>query len=248
MSPEYITLIPPEPPERYFRGPLPDPYDSHLTEYVRAFRDLSAERRDEVIGTLTQPERVVLKDFSERAAALAVRSRSLALIDDGVTALAITDFVDDLNNDSLLDNKSLAVLRDAANRIGVDFNDILDRIATFGSSRGAGRISGFKQNLATLEEMSYMCIDEPDGVRYLPNISGLPVGVTLRDFRINEVLKYGNDRTKGGLSQWSRTAHHCVSDQVLRLFPYDVFQAVVSINIMALWAFVWVKVQLAQME
>jgi hypothetical protein len=163
MSIQIPTLIPPVPPVRYFYKPLGIEYDAHVQGFVEAMTTLPDPERQEVIKTLTTAERGVLSGYSVRAASLAVRFNSSMLVRTGILASMFENF-DDFRYNYI----GLAVLRDAALRIGANFDALLVDAASHGTPEGRAYALRFMSNLATIGEMGYECVEEDDGVRYKP--------------------------------------------------------------------------------
>ena len=167
MSEVQVSIIPPEPPIRYFYKPIGSDYDVHVQEALEAICNLPENLRLDEIRALDARERAVLSAFSIRAASLAVRSKSSALLQAGIVSVIFGNFDSDFRYGFI----ALAVLRDAANRIGADFNALLIKAAKLGTSEAKEMALSFMPNTATLEQMSYAYVDDGENSRYLPKLS-----------------------------------------------------------------------------
>ena len=167
MLKEQVSIIPPEPPVRYFYKQIGIEYDFKVEAALEAMCKSPESQRLDTIRTMDSRERAVLSAFSIRAASLAVRSKSSAFLRTGIVSVIFRNFDSDPNYGFI----ALAVLRDAANRIGADFNTLLIEATRFGTSEAREIALSFVPNMATLEQMSYAYVDDGENSRYLPKLS-----------------------------------------------------------------------------
>src|SRR5579885_505258 len=162
---------PPVKQEDFTRPPLPDkpipqPEDAIIADAVLAWSRLPRSDRDAASQSVTLRQWYVLLAFSRRRASLAVREEREELIFQGLLAVGLDGWRYDFR-DCIV---RLALLYDAAVRIGVAPEEVFERAATLLPPRSAAELRSFLLRAPedrSLWVMGYKAGSDEDGFRYV---------------------------------------------------------------------------------
>jgi hypothetical protein len=149
-------------PNNYFYAPIPDKFDLAVETFVKAFEKLSEQDRQITLGALNNLERSGLGVFAMRCASLAVREASADLVRYGIIAVLMSNLEPDFHEYYL----ALATLRDASERLGLDFPVLLKSLSGLNAGEGGKRALTFLQNTASLAQMDRVWVEESSGGHY----------------------------------------------------------------------------------
>jgi hypothetical protein len=132
----------PQPGEWGLLNPGPSDLDAQIRKSCKSFSALSKQERVEFTAAVSLEEFDNLIEFARRAAVFALRNQDIALLRDGLTALAMiqakrTDFRDIL--------VALALLHHTGSRIGVDPDSLLREVARIAEPEVADIMTGFAE-------------------------------------------------------------------------------------------------------
>lgn len=160
----FRDIIEDETPE-YYSQPIPVELDSKIGKLVRLFRDAPESERRHFFKRRDEDTSWFLIAFAERTASLAVREKSRDRVLDGLLALIIEDYrVDPRDNLT-----RLAVLYDAAARIGASPEELFAEAASFASNAVARSLVEFPMRRPadrSLQAFFYKGVEGPEGFRY----------------------------------------------------------------------------------
>lgn len=149
----------------YYHQPIPVGLDDKIAALVRLFWEAPADERRHFFEHYDEDTSWFLIVFAERSATIAVRENSRARVLDGLLALIVEDYKVD-PRDNLT---RLAVLYDAATRIGASPEEIFLEAASYANNAVARSLIDFvKRNPAnrSLKAFFYKAAEGPDGFRY----------------------------------------------------------------------------------
>lgn len=160
MSLHDLSILDLEANVGYLDEQLPNVRDAEIAALVRNTADRAGLA--ELEGEVDRAQVPVLLVFAERMASLAVRRHDVASLTDGLRAAALATAGD--TRDAMV---ALALLWDAAGRIGVGASDAFRSVAG-DLPRGGPALERFAERDPedqTIEAMGYRTTDE-DGLRY----------------------------------------------------------------------------------
>jgi hypothetical protein len=143
---------------------LPCQVDESLTEVVEMARALSPFERPAVDKAFAK-DRGILRAFAGRMATLAVRESSEQRLTAGLSALVVENFDDDARETTM----ELALLFDAARRIGVSPTTAFADAIAWARPQAAEQLRAYlarDPGLQRIESMGYAAKSDRDGFRY----------------------------------------------------------------------------------
>lgn len=159
---------PGEPRQRRYHGygpaPLPDPRDGPVTRYLSGLRAGGPGAVAAALRTASQAGRAVLGAYAGRQAALAVRRRDPDPLVSALVALVVAGL--DRNDPEAL--MPMALVDDAAGRIGVPLADLVERAAAVVGPAGDNLRGWLTRAPAdrTPQSMGYRADADATGFRY----------------------------------------------------------------------------------
>ncbi len=150
---------------KYAFQPIPCELDSKIDRLISLFRHAPVNERQYFFEFAGEKFSWLLIVFAERMATLAVRKQSRDKVLEGLLALILEDYrVDPRDNLT-----RLAVLYDAATRIGVSPDEIFSEAARFANNSVAQSITEFPSRRPadrSLKAFFYKAVDGPNGFTY----------------------------------------------------------------------------------
>ncbi len=148
----------------YYRAPIPDPRDAAASRISEWVIEAPPALGKELTAGIGRPTRAALLIYAERMAALSVRLGSEGPLVQGMAALMIASARYDFR-DVLM---SLAVVKDAAKRIGVDLGPTFARLAHLADQQTRQMMEDCigRADWPDLEKMGRKASHDQDGFRY----------------------------------------------------------------------------------
>jgi hypothetical protein len=149
----------------YGTAPIPDRRDDVVDRYVARLRDGGPPAVAAAIDEVSELGASVLRVYGERAAARAVRERSVELLVAGMVAVVVGGLHRN-DRDSFL---PMALLDDAATRVGATPRQVVDAAAAIVGNPGDINLMlwlGRAPQDRTPESMGFAATDGPEGFRY----------------------------------------------------------------------------------
>ena len=144
----------------------PDQKFSHLADL---YLSSEPETRDAIRNALPESCRLLVISFSDRMAILAERLKDRNYLLRAFAAHSIEDFRHD-DRENIL---RLVLACHVAKAIGEEPSDLLKKMATLSSNRGANAFESFRNRppeMNRLETMNIVKIETPEGVDYVPRL------------------------------------------------------------------------------
>lgn len=144
---------------------FPDARDQIVGDFIQSINAAGPDSISAAAAAASEAGRRVAAVFAERAATRAVRDQNPALLNDALVALVIAGLGED-NYGAIM---PMAVVQDAAQRCGKDFQSLIEEVSVLAGSPGS---DGLRLWLtrdpedATLAAMGYTAEDSPDGIVY----------------------------------------------------------------------------------
>ena len=121
-------------------NPSPQPYDRALREFCSGFAIQTEGQREAIRGAISMGEFYILMGFADRSAVFALREGDPAILQDGLTALAMIDGERIDFRDVLM---SIALLNHSAERLQVDVAATFESAAALAEPRTAELLRSF---------------------------------------------------------------------------------------------------------
>ena len=88
--------------------------------------------------------------------------------------MMLRNFHDDIRYDIM----RLAVARDAAGRIGADYNGIIARASLLGTTEAGNLLVECGKNTASVYDMGYIIVEDETGIKYVQAaLASAPIGI-----------------------------------------------------------------------
>jgi hypothetical protein len=149
----------------YGPAPIPDPRDREVEEFVNSLIAGGPKRVAEVKSVIGLHGKRVLAAYAERMATGAVRTHDPTLLERALVALVLGG-LDNNERESLM---VMAPIEDSANRIGVDVEDLFQRVSrTVGPQGTVSLVSWLsrKPENRSLASMRFVPSQDSGGFRY----------------------------------------------------------------------------------
>jgi hypothetical protein len=146
---------------------LPLPVEEELCESLRVCHTLDVDEWREVRSAISYVEADKLFVFSVRMCALAIRTKSLELLEFAALAI-ILDSGDHVDIREVL--ACVAIIDDAARRLGVTFSNVIDRLAPMARKERWDVIVGYQSRPDSMrrpESMGFKYVESEQGACYM---------------------------------------------------------------------------------
>ena len=146
--------------------PIPQNLDLQITQLLERWTKLNPSQRETIASQISDEQRQTLTAYGERMASLSVRNHDASLIRSGLLAVGIDGWRSDWRENVMV----VALLHDAAARIGIEPGAIFEHAAALLADKPANAIRRFLLRSVedkSLTAMGYTAGTSPDGFRYL---------------------------------------------------------------------------------